>query len=626
MTDPSYNRVDSFSPLGDNGPLHRSPATYSHAWANDNHGDLGSQDMEMNETPRQRGPTHQQSQNSMHSHSSTLFGSGDQPNTETQSFLHDPLNKIDTIYAAHHTPYKDHTGRQLRHIFIVSSVRWFITLLLCISYIGAVIYWQHKGAQDETQKKIFNTVTTGISIALGLNISSAFKDMALNMRWPILHMKKRNLEEIDLILNSDSLIKLSQLVLKSRTPLVVLGALSWLFINILAQVGIAAVSLTYNWDTDTNGVLLSSGNVSIADLSHFYPNGNNSKPTTQDEQYSAHLYGSLALNYGVNTTATLPSPGDIYNPSGSSIFLDLTQPTAQLMFSDSPTGATQPATGSIYSGRTVNVTYGCVAHEVTNNGNGSLTDGSSVTISVANVGDVIVSNVVSGSMTYFTNRTGGAQNNCGTNQRCSVVEVFESSNSSSTTAWYYKCNITVNPTFNDPKNVSWISDEMAWMAGSSIAQVGYVINDQETQIYPPHSVWGVPVQGDFQLMGETIATFAAGSLVGAELFNPPSSYMGTVPSQGQILLVGHKYYFYVIIGLICGCHLIFCIVVAMIANRVKVGPGSHLAMALLLRPIADALWGVSNGKIDSEVYKDAVKRTIATYEKGTNGRWNFTMF
>ena len=43
---------------------------------------------------------------------------------------------------------------------------------------------------------MYNALTTAISIALGLNLMSAFKDLALNMRWPVLSAKKRNLVEV----------------------------------------------------------------------------------------------------------------------------------------------------------------------------------------------------------------------------------------------------------------------------------------------------------------------------------------------------------------------------------------------------------------------------------------------
>jgi hypothetical protein len=117
--------------------------------------------------------------------------------TETQSFLHDPAHKIDTFYTSEEfQPYKDNTGRQLRHILIAGLGRWSITAITCIFYAAATIIWQNKNAQGETSKRIYNTITTGLSIALGLNIQSAFKDMALNMRWVILSNRKRNLIEV----------------------------------------------------------------------------------------------------------------------------------------------------------------------------------------------------------------------------------------------------------------------------------------------------------------------------------------------------------------------------------------------------------------------------------------------
>jgi hypothetical protein len=58
----------------------------------------------------------------------------------------------------------------------------------------------HKqGAVTETKKRIYNAATTGIALALGLNIASAFKDMALNMRWPILANRERNLVEVRIV-------------------------------------------------------------------------------------------------------------------------------------------------------------------------------------------------------------------------------------------------------------------------------------------------------------------------------------------------------------------------------------------------------------------------------------------
>jgi hypothetical protein len=80
---------------------------------------------------------------------------------------------------------------------IGGSARWLITFAMCGAYVLATVAWQRKVAQGETSKRMYNAITTGVSIALGLNIASAFKDMALNLRWVILSNRKRNLVEVN---------------------------------------------------------------------------------------------------------------------------------------------------------------------------------------------------------------------------------------------------------------------------------------------------------------------------------------------------------------------------------------------------------------------------------------------
>ena len=310
----------------------------------------------------------------------------------------------------------------------------------------------------------------------------------------------------------------------------------------------------------------------------------------------------------------MPKAGSIYRDTNAMLWYDYDNSNMEFIFSDSPAPQTL-GTFSVYTNRTINITYICDSHEVTANGNGSFND-----IQVANVGQVYVSHKVPSSITYFTNSDNVCGN--GSSLRCSVVEVFEASD---TDPWYYKCNITLGTTQNDPRNLSQISDLMAFKATSSIAQVGYTDDSgQEAQIYPQNSLWGMPLQGDRDAMGLTVATFALGSIAGASMFNPYTSYMGQMPSQGFYLNLGHPYFFYLIIGMICGCQLLFCVIVAVLSNQVMVGPDAHLSMSLLLRPIADALEVVSGGR-KNRAYKDAKKQTQVRYEKAMNGRWILNM-
>lgn len=118
-------------------------------------------------------------------------------NDDTQAFLNDPANHVDTFHMTNSfQPLKANTKKQLWSIIIGSTSRFLVTAALCGGYILANHEFSKKGALNEKEKKLYNTITTAISIALGLNIASSFKDMALNMRWPILKFRKRSLVEV----------------------------------------------------------------------------------------------------------------------------------------------------------------------------------------------------------------------------------------------------------------------------------------------------------------------------------------------------------------------------------------------------------------------------------------------
>lgn len=67
----------------------------------------------------------------------------------------------------------------------------------------------------------------------------------------------------------------------------------------LAQAGIAMLSLTYGFNVDTSAVLLTHGDVTIPNMTHFYPWGDNSDPNVQDEQYIAHCMYSLRRDFHI---------------------------------------------------------------------------------------------------------------------------------------------------------------------------------------------------------------------------------------------------------------------------------------------------------------------------------------
>jgi len=316
----------------------------------------------------------------------------------------------------------------------------------------------------------------------------------------------------------------------------------------------------------------------------------------------------------VNDTAFTPSPHDVYMADSSTLFQDYNNSRIELIFLDAPPDSYIQAPATAYSNRTINMTYVCSSHKVLAGG-----DGSTGIIQVEGYSsNISVSETVLNTTAYFT----AYSNECPDNARCSTVQAFESSK---TSPWYYECNITLGQTQNDSGNISFISDFMAYTATSAIAQNG--ITDptgQSTQLYPQDSEWGIPLNGSAEDMGMSMATFGLGSLAGAVLFNPTTSFTGSAPNQGVVLPVNHPKFFYLIIGLILGFHLLFLVIVSVLANRVMVGPDGHLSMSMMLRPIADALEGVSGGK-ENAAFRNAKRNTMVKYEKTRSGKWHLNM-
>ena len=88
-------------------------------------------------------------------------------------------------------------------------------------------------------------------------------------------------------------MQLFKLVFATRRLGVTLACIFWLVLNIAAQAGIAAVSLTYGFEKDDTAVLLSYGNTSTADMERFFPLGSQStivgaSDSYEDEAYTAY--------------------------------------------------------------------------------------------------------------------------------------------------------------------------------------------------------------------------------------------------------------------------------------------------------------------------------------------------
>ncbi|TGO13716.1 hypothetical protein BTUL_0064g00160 [Botrytis tulipae] len=557
-------------------------------------------------------PTQTSSSNLSHSNSAATLLPHEQNYSHFESHFHKPEQSYTTV------PYKPKTGKQFWHILLKSLARWLITLVLCIAYLLALRVWNKKGTVTEASKRIFNAITTGISIALGINIATSLKDMALNARWAILHARKRNLYELDLTLHADSLMDLGKLAFVSKRPMVFIMAISWLIFNLFVQAAIAAISLTYGFDTSTESYLFTPGNVMVPDMRHL---SNTTNPHFEDEEITAHAYGGLAWNFGIGSSIEdLPAQGDIYQGliSNYSIWQDQPNNKMVFVFTESSSASTQK-TGSlsVYTKRTLEMHYSCSSYKVThfNDTNGFFNT------SNPDINPVYLSSWAPDATTFFAESDYLCPDNT---PRCSVIQALETSDTD--TEWYYTCNITLSQTLNDDKNISYISDAMSWVSAAAIANTGYTYgaSSQQTSSYPQKTIWGTPMHGNASRIGTQITAFGLTSLSLAAAFNPSTSHPGLEPHTGFALSINHSFFFLLIVFLIPLVQFVMCFVVAVWSNSVQVGDDAYIGMSLLLRPIADALFGVSGG-VDNRAFREAKKRVLVRYERGVDGRWGFAM-
>jgi hypothetical protein len=92
-------------------------------------------------------------------------------------------------------PIRFDRGKQLHRLVVEGLVRYLITLALICSFYGTLRIYVEHGVILENGKKAFNTLVTGLSMALGISIASSFKNVAFGIRWWILSRKKRPIEE-----------------------------------------------------------------------------------------------------------------------------------------------------------------------------------------------------------------------------------------------------------------------------------------------------------------------------------------------------------------------------------------------------------------------------------------------
>ncbi|TDZ13412.1 hypothetical protein C8035_v004432 [Colletotrichum spinosum] len=470
--------------------------------------------------------------------------------------------------------------------------RWAITMVIIVSVYVVIWVYSSKPVMNQTTKRQYNALITGLSIALGIAVASSLNHMIAELRWWILSRRYRSMAKVERILEADNLKHTIMLACRSKRWSIHLAALGWFVLTIGSQVGLAAIGLCYSTDTADKRALLVPGNVTIPNMATIETERvvkSNSK-TLGAQQYTANSYGTMSLAYDTEGLDQVPPARAIYVPSDPLMFCSAD--LCKYVFHETSTSSitdknANPVT--IATNRSVNSTAACAAWPVTQGGNGT---SSTITVGLANGGgggggsSYNVSIPVRGGTEQTTFMT-DATFTCGPG--CSIVSAFEASDAA---PWYYTCNVTVGAVANATRPEHDVGADLADLAAAGIALQGYaassLVNDTsfQYQTYPAESVFGTPMNGSAADLQAMLARFAIGVVAIAAESNSDVTVEGTMPMKGTKLNVSHWGVIHVILILTASLQLLLGVAAALVANRVVVPEGGAVEVAQVMRTMA----------------------------------------
>ncbi|MCJ1282388.1 hypothetical protein MMC26_001711 [Xylographa opegraphella] len=484
--------------------------------------------------------------------------------------------------------------KQLLTLLSFGVIRFIVTAVLVGGLYATLWLFEAKSVMNELQKKLFNTIITALSMALGINIASSFKNVAIDTRWFFLSRKNRPLKEVDMILSCNSLTTLIKLALSStRRPMVML-------VCIAAQAAVAMLGLTYSMNPASDPAAPITGGVSVTDMSAYYFGRTND--VLPADQLAAHMYGELSLNFyydilTLNQPEVSPiDPLTLY--SDQNVAYWIAPDYVQHVFLEWPTDSAS-SSGTFYTNRTILSNSTCAVYKVTQGANGD-----SQQIYFMKDGTVQVQDfqlIEPNSTTYYTSPELGT---CG--PRCANVCAFENTG---VQGFYYECEISVGSVVNATRPEHEVPDRVAKMAAGAIALQGYQavnVTDQY-QRYPAGYEGGIWMDGDAAGMAAMMRQFAMGTISAADLNNPNlnGSLLDLQPGQGVQLSLDHPANIHAILITVLSVQLLLFVIGALVANRAVVVDDSYIAIARLLRPVVDKL-GAGGGLLDGDAICDAL--------------------
>ena len=446
--------------------------------------------------------------------------------------------------------------------------------------------------------KTFNALVILMSILLGSNLTSSLREYALMVRWRIMAAKYRPLEEFDLLMHIDSLRKVMRLVRVGRTPgsmrlnRTQAGCIVWLGVNILLQVLVALLGLTYNLNTaeypDRH-----FGKVSIANLSVIRDVWADEYPTFSSQLGSANYYGIQGQDYNFVNNITVPGQGKLAsygNPSTPTVYCSDDWKIMSYYFQDQ--NPSNPAL-TLLSRRHINFTASCTQLEIIEGGNGVETaltylneEKQPVTMDVVRVGP--------GAMTFLSM----LNSTCGS--RCTEMFALQSANNETITPpAFFSCKNTVSPVHGiegyvqKGQNASLyqLRDEQARIIAGAIGWTGFNYTPGDPLQYVRYSIdswWSPNKPATADVTAAHIMEFSAEAIAAFDYNGPRQVVAGWYPATAQTVNVLWRSAG-AILGAIPFLQLLVLLCVVRYANEAIIKDASCMTTARLLRPLVEKL-------------------------------------
>ncbi|KAK8879477.1 hypothetical protein PGQ11_000771 [Apiospora arundinis] len=456
--------------------------------------------------------------------------------------------------------------------------RWLMIVVIAFIFYGVLVYYQGLPVMTKTQKRIFNSASTGLSIGLGIAVASSLDGMVGDLRWWILSRRFRSRHKVENILQADSLVPLLKLAYRTRRKSIHIAVLLWGLMLLGSQVAVASIGLCYSTDANEKVALMEPGNtVFIPNLSSIKA-GENETPGAE----------YMANNYGIISTAAIPGDNFSAIPKEKSIVRAGETPfycegvVCRYVFKELSIDPAQQDDESIISvttKRTIDATTRCNGWPIVAGGDGS---GKSISVAMpqGNTNVSIPVRVGISATLYMRNTS----QTCGNG--CSQLSAFEAS---STAPWYYQCNTTLGPVVNDLLPEHRASNNLTILLAGAIALQGYAASSfaedpvLQYQTYPSESFFGSAVNGTTDGLAHIISRFTIGAMAAFADNNNFVQVPGEAPRRGIELNITHPSIILFIFLLIIGMTLTLEIAMAVWANRVVLPPDSPLAVAQVLR-------------------------------------------